>query len=168
MMVAIKIPRNPTHNHSNFSDPWLGSLIPNRIAPEHPIHEYSNVPKSPIEPLAPDNIAPKIEIGPINIRFDEMAVKIFMENPPKEETNIADAPDPSPTPRDPPDSVQKPNAGNQRLGNHESTMIVFATFSLLILLDLATNCAISYGNYGGMEEILVFKMLWCGGIALAI
>jgi hypothetical protein len=167
-MVAIKIPRNPFQDHSNFSNSWLASPISNRIAPEDPTHEYSNVPNSALATLAPDNIAPKIETDPINIRFEKMPVKIFIENPPREETDITDAPDPCPTPRDPPDSVQKPNAGNKRLGNHELTFIVFATFSLLILLDMATNCAISYGNYGRMEDILVFKMLWYIGIALAI
>jgi hypothetical protein len=167
-MVAIKIPRNPIQNHSNFSKSWLAGPISNKIAPEDPYHEYSNVPNSPLASLAPDNIAPEIEIDPINVRFDEMAVKIFIENPPREETDIADAPDPSPTLRDPPDSVQKPNADNKRLGNHESTLIIFATFSLLILLDMTTNCAVSYGNYGGTEDILVFKILWDVGITLAI
>jgi hypothetical protein len=167
-MVAIKIPRNPFQDYSNFSNSWLASPISNRIAPEDPTHEYSNVPNSGLGSLAPDKIAPKIETDPINIRFDKMPVKIFIENPPRKETDIADAPDPSPTPQDPPDSVQKLNAGNKRLGNHELTLIVFGTFSLLILLDMATNCAISYGNYGRMEDILVFKMLWYFGIAIAI
>jgi hypothetical protein len=167
-MVAIKIPRNPTQNHSKFSNTSLASPFSNKIAPKNPTDEYSKVPNSPLARLAPINIAPKIETDPTNIRFDEISVKIFIENPAKEETDIADAPDPNPTPRDPPDSVQKPNADNNRIGNHGSTLIVFATFSLLILLDMATNCAISYGNYGGMEDILVFKMLWYVGIALAI
>jgi hypothetical protein len=168
LMVAIKIPRNPIQNHSNFSNSWLASPILNRIAPEDPYHEYSNVPNSPLATLDPDNIAPEIETDPINIRYDEIPDKIFIENPPRRETDIADASDPRPTPQDPPDSVQKPNADNKRLGNHESKLIVFATFLLLILLDMATNCAISYGNYGGMYDILVFRILWCVGIALAL
>ena len=94
-----------------------------------------------------------------------MAVKIFIDNPPKEETSTADAPDQDP--KDPPDSVEKPKADNNRLGNHESTLIVFATFNLLILLDMATNSAISYG-YGGIEDILVFQILWGIGIAPAV
>ncbi len=167
-MVAIKIPRSPTQNRSNLCNSWLASPIPNKIAPMDDRHEYSNVPNSLLATLTPTKIPQKIETDPINIRFDEIAVKIFIENPSREETDIADAPDPSLTLRDPPDSVQKPNPKNKRLGNHESTLIVFATFRLLILLDMATNCAISYGNYGGMEEILVFKILWDVGVALAI
>jgi hypothetical protein len=131
-------------------------------------HEYLNLPNSPLTILVPDNIAPKIETDPMNIRSNEMAVKIFIENSPREVTKIADASDLYPTPQDPPDSVQKPNTDNKRFGNHDITKIVFATFLLLILLDMATNCAISYGNYGGMEDILVFKILWDFGIALAL
>jgi hypothetical protein len=167
-IVAIKIPRNPFQKNSNFSNSWLVSPVSKRIALKNPTHQYSNVPNSPLATFNPDNIAPEIETDPIDIRCDEIPVKIFIENPPRRETDIADAPDPRPTPRDHPDSVQKPIADNERLGNHESKLIVFATFLLLILLDMATNCAISYGNYGGMYDILVFRILWGVGIALAL
>jgi hypothetical protein len=97
-----------------------------------------------------------------------MAVKIFIKSPPREETHTADALSPNPTPRDPPDSVQKLNADNKRLGTHESTLIVFATFSLLILADMAINSFISFGGTDDHGDHLVFPVLYTLGVLLAL
>jgi hypothetical protein len=167
-IVAIKIPRNPKQNSSKFSNYGHASLIPNEIPRKDPTHRYSNVSNSLHESLSLDKIPQRIESPPVNITFGEMAVKIFIESPPREETNTADALSPNPTPRDPLDSVQKPNADNKRLGSHESALIVFATFSLLILADMAINSFICLGGSNDHGDHPVFPVLYTLGVLLAL
>lgn len=144
-MVAIKISRSPTRNYSNVSNFEHATLISTQIAPKDSKQAYSNVPNSLHEKVTPHNITPKVETEAVFIRFDQEAVNIWDDShilgdpSPKQRKNTADTTDPKPTSRY---SVQKPNADVKRLGNHESSLIVFATFSLLILLDMAINCEI--------------------------
>jgi hypothetical protein len=104
----------------------------------------------------------------VNITFGEMAVKIFIESPPREETRTADALSPNPAPQDPPDSVQKPNPDKKRLGTHESALIVFANFSLLILADMAINSLICLGGTDDHGDHPVFPVLYTLGVFLAL
>jgi hypothetical protein len=144
-MVAIKISRSPTRNFSNVSNFEHATLISTQIAPKDSTQGYSNVPNSLDAKVIPHKIAPKVETEAVFIRFDQEAVNIWDnshiwgDTSPKQEKNTSDTPVPNPTARY---SVQKPNADDKRLGNYESTLIVFATFSLLISLDMAINCEI--------------------------
>jgi hypothetical protein len=127
-----------------------------------PTQNYSNVPNTFHEGPTLDNTAPKIDTDAITIHFGQKAVKICIENPPSRQSKIALTFDPIPDPKDPPDSIKKPNRDNKILGNYESTLIVFATFSSLLILDMANNAKICHGDYGGIEvkDTVVFKTLW--------
>jgi hypothetical protein len=104
----------------------------------------------------------------VNITFVEMAVKIFIESPTTEETNTADSLSPNSALQDPTDSVKKPNPDNKILGSHESALIVFATFSLLILIDMAISSLICLGGTDDHVDHPIFPMLYTLGVRLAL
>jgi hypothetical protein len=130
--------------------------------------DYCNVPNLSVASLSPIKITPKIETEPIIIHFEELKVEICSPIPPELQLDSPDVSPSKPTLQDSPVSNQKPNADNKILGTYESTMIVFAAFSLLILVDMVINSIICNQRSNPEVDYPLFTVLYMLGIPPAL